>query len=143
MHKLRSFKPARKLLRPDKTLARLRALQQRAMALSRWDNEGGAGRCGPQQDSAMGVPPSRTPALTDAELVQLHIRVVALENLVIALLAKMPEGQFGLVREMADYISPRSGFTHHPVTLHAAAQMIHLAKRAEYFRGKGGSLREI
>ena len=76
----------------------------------------------------------QTPELTNTELVQLRIRVIALENLVIALLAGAPERQLDLAREMAAYISPRPGFTHHPLTLHAAAQLIDLVERASHFR---------
>jgi hypothetical protein len=73
------------------------------------------------------------PALTNAELVQLRIRVVALENLVITLLADAAQRQRDQAREMAHYISPRPGCTPHPVTIHAAAQMIHLVERAAHF----------
>jgi hypothetical protein len=72
--------------------------------------------------------------LTNAELVQLRIRVIALENLVIALLAEASDRQLDLVREMAAYISPRPGYTHHPLTIHAAIQMIDLVERAGRFR---------
>lgn len=74
------------------------------------------------------------PPLSDAELVQLRIRVIALENIVIALLAQSSERQLELVREMADYISPRPGFTTHPMTVHAAAEMNSLVRRAKAFR---------
>ena len=74
------------------------------------------------------------PELTNAELVQLRIRVIALENLVITLLAEASDRQLGLAREMAAYIAPRPGFTHHPLTIHAAAQMIDLVNRASHFR---------
>ena len=77
---------------------------------------------------------SAIPELTNAEIVQLRIRVIALENLVIALLADASERQLDLAREMAAYISPRPGFTHHPLTVHAAAQMIDLVERASHFR---------
>ena len=95
------------------------------MALSRWDNKGGVGLCEPQ------VPP-----LTEADLIQLRIRVVALENLVIALLAEASDRHLDLAREMAAYISPRPGFTQHPLTIHAAAHMINLVERAGHFRAK-------
>lgn len=72
--------------------------------------------------------------LTTAELVQLRIRVIALENLVITLLADTSDRQRARAREMATYISPRPGFTEHPLTIHAAAQMIHLVERADHFR---------
>ena len=39
---------------PDKKPDALEQLQQRQMALSRWDNEGGAGLGGPQKGAASG-----------------------------------------------------------------------------------------
>ena len=74
------------------------------------------------------------PKLTDAELVQLRIRVIALENLVIALLAELSDGQLARACEMASFISPRPGFTPHPLTIHAAGQMVHLVERSAHFR---------
>jgi hypothetical protein len=74
------------------------------------------------------------PALTAAELVQLRSRVIALENLVITLLAEVAPQQLDRARAMAQYISPRSGSTPHPLTLHAAAQMVQLVDRADHFR---------
>jgi hypothetical protein len=44
--------------------------------------------------------------LTNAELVQLRVRVIALENLMIALLAGASDKQLEIAREMATYISP-------------------------------------
>lgn len=82
--------------------------------------------------SRHGQPPDDT-QLTDAELVQLRIRVIALENLVIALLAEAPDRQLTLVRGMATYISPRAGFTRHPITLRAAAEMLSLVDRADRY----------
>jgi hypothetical protein len=84
----------------------------------------------PSSGASLGVP-----HLTNAELVQLHIRVIALENLVVALLAQGSVDQLELARNMALYISPRAGFTPHPLTIHAAAQMVHFVERAEHFRG--------
>ena len=78
--------------------------------------------------------PVDNPALTDAELVQLRVRVIALENMVIALLANAPPEQQALVREMASYISPRPGYTAHSLTLHAAEQMRSLVDRADRFQ---------
>jgi hypothetical protein len=69
---------------------------------------------------------------TEAE--QLRIRVIALENLVIALLAQAPAAQLALARAMADYISPRPGFTPHHLTLRAADEMRSLVDRAGQFR---------
>jgi hypothetical protein len=104
------------------------------MALSRWDNEGGAGPCGPQEGQTSAPAQSEAPELTNAELVQLRVRVIALENLVISLLAEAPDRQLDLAREMAAFIAPRPGFTHHPLTIHAAALMIDLVDRAGHFR---------
>jgi len=119
----------------DKRPVSLAASQQLQMALSRWENEGGALSRGPQQSSTSGEVQSEVPPLTNAELVQLRIRVIALENLIITLLAGASDRQLGLAREMAAYISPRPGVTHHPLTVHAAAQMTDLVERAEHFRG--------
>jgi hypothetical protein len=99
------------------------ASRQRQTALSRWDNEGGAQPA-----------PSDTPDLTNAELVQLRVRVIALENLVIALLAEGSGRTQSIAREMANYISPRTGFTPHPLTLQAAAHMVQLIDRAVHFQ---------
>src|SRR5438477_12772220 len=98
----------------------------RQMALSRWDNEGGAGPQGPQGGMLSAEMESEVPELTNTELVQLRVRVIALENLVITLLAQASDRQLDFAREMAAYISPRPGFTQHPLTVRAAAQMIDL-----------------
>ena len=79
-----------------------------------------------------GQPSDDTP-LTNAELVQLRIRVIALENLVISLLAEAPHRQLTLARGMATYISPRAGFTPHPITLRAADEMLSLVDRADRY----------
>lgn len=109
-------------------------LQQRQRVLSRWENEGGALPCGSQQELISNDVQSEIHQLTNAELVQLRVRVIALENLVIALLAGVSDKQIDLAREMAAYISPRPGFTHHPLTIHAATQMNDLVDRAGHFR---------
>ena len=124
---------------PDKKPDSAASSRQRQMALSRWDNEGGAGPGGPQGESVAAEAQSQAPALTNAELVQLRIRVIALENLVIALLADASERQLDLAREMAAYISPRPGSTHHPLTVHAAAQMVDFVERAGHFRSVASS----
>lgn len=118
----------------------LNPASQRKMALSRWENEGGAGLCGPQESSVSGENPYDVLPLTDAELVQLRVRVIALENLVITLLAEGSERQLEIAREMAAYISPRPGFTQHRLTTHAAAHMIDLIERSGQFRGIGKAI---
>jgi hypothetical protein len=106
--------------------------ETRHLALSRWENEGGAGFHGPSEPGSDESP--EVPALSNAELVWLRIRVIALENLVIGLLSQASDQQLALAREMAAYICPRPGFTQHPLTIHAASQMVQLVERASCFR---------
>ena len=78
-------------------------LRLRLGALSRWENEGGA--AGPDAVPAADVAGSAligdsTSAGTEA--VQLRIRVIALENLVISLLAQAPVAQLALAREIGE-----------------------------------------
>ena len=103
-----------------------------AQAFSRWDNEGGAGEGGREHRALTGM--KDVPPLSNAELVQLQIRVIALENLVMALLADSSDGQLALVREIAAYISPRPGYTLHRLTVHAASRMVSLAETAGQMR---------
>ena len=109
---------------------------QRQRALSRWDNEGGAETDGPQAapHALEGQPPF--PKTGDAEFEALHVRVIALENLVIALLVAASHQEQNVAREMASYILPRPGFTHHPLTVHAASHITDLIERAARFRNK-------
>lgn len=74
---------------------------QRLQALSRWDNEGGAIPVGPFVNPASGAEPIDIPELTNAELVALRIRVIALENLLISLLSTASDHQLEVAREMA------------------------------------------
>lgn len=110
-------------------------------AFSRWDNEGGAGEGGREHSASREVPPE-TPPLTNAELVQLQIRVIALENLLRVLLAGTSDRELNLAREMAAYISPRAGFTPHRLTVHAAARMINLIDEASQLRAWSAATRE-
>lgn len=73
--------------------------------------------------------------------VQLRTRFIALENVLIAVLATASDRQLNLVREMADHISPRSEATQHPLTFRAAEQMIHLVDRAGHFRPSAVAVR--
>ncbi len=112
----------------------LAAPTKRQAALSQWDSEGGAGPLGPQNRTLSHAAPLDVPQPTPVELMQLRIRVIALENLIIALLAEASDRQLALAREMATYISPRPGFTRHPLTIHAAHQMVNLVERSGQFR---------
>ena len=116
---------------PRQKTAASREAIQRQQALSRWDNEGGAGPAVAAAPDKERVP---TPKTSNADLVALRVRVIALENLLISLLATASDQQLELAREMAGYISPRPGFTHHPLTTHAAVHMIDLIERSSRFR---------
>jgi len=104
-----------------------------AKAISRWDNEGGAGDGGREHPASADLLADALP-LTNAELVQLQIRVIALENLLAALLVDASDQQLNLAREIADCITPRPGFTPHRLTIHAAARMIGLIDRYSHLR---------
>jgi hypothetical protein len=120
---------------PDKEAGPTDPFCQRRMALSKWESEGGTEPAPMQRGSPSGAELSHVPPLTDAELIHLRIRVIALENMVISLLAQASSQQLDLAREMATYISPRPGFTQHPLTVRAAHQMIDLVERTGHFLG--------
>jgi hypothetical protein len=101
--------------------------EARRRALSRWENEGGAPAVGPDVTADI-------PELTNAELVQLRIRMIALESVMIAVLAEGSERQLQAAKEMADYIAPRPGFTAHPLTVQAADHITDLVDRVVHFR---------
>ena len=109
-------------------------LRLRQMALARWENEGGATVDDARSGSGSGEWKLDVAHLTNAELVQLRVRVIALENLLIALLAEASDEQLELVREMAAYICPRPGYTPHRLTLLAASERISLVERSAQFR---------
>jgi hypothetical protein len=116
------------------TLANASDLAQlRHRALSRWENEGGAAPRSHPEGLRSGESQSEVPP-TNAELAQLRVRIIALENTVISLLARSSEQQLDHVRELAAYICPRPGFTPHHLTIRAAAEMAHLVERAGQFR---------
>lgn len=94
-------------------------------ALSQWDNEGGA-----HPDNRQAA----IPEMTNTELVHLRIRVISLENLLIAILSEGSDQQLAVARDMASYISPRAGFTQHPLTVKAAEQMNEMLERAKHYR---------
>ena len=106
----------------------LEASELRRRALSKWDNEGGALAYVADAKS------TDLPDMTNTELVQLRVRVIALENLLISVLAEGSDRQLHVAREMAKCISPRLGFTQHPLTIQAAKHMTDLVDRAAHFR---------
>lgn len=126
---------------PDRTsnLSERELLRERA--LSRWDNEGGAGDGGRVHPASTETLPGNPP-LTNAELVQLQIRVIALENLLLVLLTETSGRQLDLARELASYISPRPGYTPHHLTVHAASRMISLINGAGHLRALSAAWNE-
>jgi len=97
-------------------------------ALSKWEDEGGA------VTSVTHDPRVDIPDMTNAEIVHLRVRIIALENLMIAVLAEGSDRQREMACDMADIISPRAGFTRHPLTLKAAHHMTDLVDRAVQFQ---------
>jgi hypothetical protein len=70
----------------------------------------------------------------DAEAANIRVRLIAIENVIVALLADAPDDRLGLIREMAQFISPRSGSTPHRLTIEAARNMLAIVERAEHYR---------
>lgn len=105
--------------------------EQRADALSSWDNEGGAGPRISQEGIGSKKEQSDLPPLTELEIMHFRVRVIALENLVVAVLAHSSAQVLTTGREMTNYISPRPGATHHRLTTDAAAHMLDLIERSE------------
>lgn len=103
-------------------------IEIRRRALSRWENEGGS--ITPLESL---VQPD-TPDLTNTEIVHMRIRLIALENVLIAVLAEGSESQLQVARQMAQYISPRPGFASHPLTTQAANHITDLVDRAIHYR---------
>jgi hypothetical protein len=99
-------------------------------ALERWDWEGGVAAAGAGPAQAERAAPQCTLDFVGTEMAQLRMRVVALENLVLALLMHGSVDQRAAADAMARYIRPRPGFTAHPLTLRAAARMVQLVERA-------------
>ena len=107
--------------------------QRRTRPVLRRDAEVDTGTCRVPTALHQGDPRTEVPQLTNAELVQLQIRVIALEHLVIVLLSEASDRQRAMAVELATTISPKPGFTPHRLTIRAAAQMIHLSGRASLF----------
>lgn len=110
-------------------------------SILRWENEGGAEPEGPQthltpdQDEAP-VRDQYDLKVTRVEFADLHARLIALESVTISLLYTASDRQLELAREMADYISPREGFTPHPLSLNAALHINQLVDRTLRLRDK-------
>ena len=101
-----------------------------ASAIGRCENEGGPGDASPHSETASTV----AGEIGDAEEGNIRVRLIALENLVVALLAGASETQHESIREVARYILPREGKTHHRLTIEAARNMVALVERADQFK---------
>ena len=101
---------------------------KRQSALSQWDNEGGA------IATPARVLPDDLPELGNAALVVMRIRLVALENLVVALLSQASARQIAIANAMAAHIAPRDDAAPHPLTKHVMQQMHDLVRRASRLR---------
>lgn len=101
-------------------------------AIGRWENEGGSeiGWSHPTGPSTVAG------EIGDAEAANIRVRLIALENIVVALLARAPSDQSELVRDMAKYISPRAGMTPHRLTIEAARNMLAIVERAAQYQDK-------
>ncbi|MEO9231162.1 MAG: hypothetical protein ABI216_19745 [Devosia sp.] len=111
----------------------LAASKWHRQALDRWENEGGDVAVAAARRPSPDDPQRDIPALADAELTQLRIRVIALESLLVALLTEASERQLCTARDMASYIAPRPGFTPHKLTVQAKSHIIDLIERAARF----------
>ena len=70
----------------------------------------------------------------DAEDGNMLVRLIAVENIIVALLADAPDSQSVQVREMAKYITPREGSTPHRLTTEAARNMLAMLERAARYK---------
>lgn len=100
-------------------------------ALARWDNEGGA------LSHPVPVKPPFVDVvhhLSDQEVVCLRSRVIALENIIVAMLAGGSRDQRAVVHDMALFVRPPLDAVQDRLTMHAADLMDHLADRATLFQ---------
>ena len=65
-----------------------------------------------------------------AELVQMRIRLITLENIVLGLLSGASDEQIDQIRKRADMIEPRPEASRHPLTELAAGDMRKFHERA-------------
>jgi len=65
-----------------------------------------------------------------SELVQMRIRLITLENIVLGLLSDASEEQLKQIRRRANMIEPRADATRHPLTKLAAQDMRKFLDRA-------------
>lgn len=106
-------------------------LKQLKCALSRWDNEGDVTAHGVWMTPIAPDAAPPIPDMSQAEIGLLHVRVIALENLVVALLAGASSTQLQRAHDLAETILPQQGCTLQPLTVHAVTHMEYLVRRAD------------
>lgn len=102
--------------------------------IGRWENEGGSVRAWHRQIPAEENLNAVAGEIGDAEAANIRVRLIAIENIIVALLANAPDDRLELIREMADFISPRPGMTPHRLTIEAARNMLAIVERAGHYR---------
>lgn len=102
--------------------------------IGRWENEGGSVRVWHRNVPVEEKSATVAGEIGDAETTNARVRLIAIENIIVALLANAPDDRLELIREMADYISPRPGMTPHRLTIEAARNMLAVVERAEHYR---------
>jgi hypothetical protein len=107
-------------------------------AIARWENDGGTASDWQHAPNGTRKQATVLGAIGDAETVNIRVRLIAIENIIVALLAEAPDERLDLIREMAEFISPRAGMTPHRLTIEAAHNMLAIVERAEHYRRNSG-----
>lgn len=102
--------------------------------IGRWENEGGGVTSWEHEAQPESERATVVGEIGDAEAVNIRVRLIAIENIIVALLAHGPDDRLELIKEMAEFISPRPGMTPHRLTTEAARNMLALVERAEHYR---------
>lgn len=106
----------------------------RQRVIGRWENEGGATSAWHHEAPAIAGAATVAGEIGDAEAANIRVRLIAIENIIVALLADAPDERLDLIREMANFILPRPGMTPHRLTIEAARNMLAIVERAEHYR---------
>jgi hypothetical protein len=106
--------------------------------IGRWENEGGAATHWEHEAQSVSDPTTVVGEIGDAQEVNIRVRLIAIENIIVALLANAPGDRLELIKEMAEFISPRPGMTPHRLTIEAARNMLAIVERAEQYRRSAG-----
>ena len=110
-----------------------------ANAVGRWENEGGPELASPHSETRSTV----AGEIGDAEEGNIRVRLIALENIVVALAAGASQTQHESIRDMTRYILPREGKTQHRLTIEAARNMVALVERADQFKKRAEAVSPV